>query len=311
MTTTVIGVDLGGTKILSRLVDPITGAASGRAKTATPSTGIDGVIEAIAGTVDTLDPDGEVAAVGVGVPGPVRDGVVLRCPNIAGWDRPVELRARLAERLGRAAVVANDVNAGAAAEHRLGAGRGVDDLLAVFVGTGVGGGLVLDGALRDGPRGLAGEFGHLTVVPDGRPCGCGGRGHLEAYAGKAGIVAEARRRHAESPNALIEMVQDGSMKSRHLAKAMEQGDETTLELLDEATTALAVGIGSIATVVDLPLVVLGGGIVDKLGEPWVAQIADRLDLGGFGADVVDLAIAHRLDDAGSVGAAVLAADALV
>lgn len=306
----VIGVDLGGTKVLSRIVDPTTGATEGRAKVPTPRTGLDDVVDALVGTVDKLDPDAAIGAVGVGVPGPVRDGVVLRCPNIVGWDEPFPLRERLEARLGRTVVVVNDVDAGAVAEHRLGAGRGVDDLMAVFVGTGVGGGLVLDGRLRSGPRGLAGEFGHLTVVENGRLCGCGGRGHVEAYAGKAGIEAEARRRHELAPNALIELAQEGRIKSRHVATALEAGDPTTIDLIDEAARALGSAIGSMATVVDLPLVVLGGGIVDRLGDAFVDRIRDHLDLGGFGSGVVELTIAHRVDDAGSVGAAVLAADRL-
>ncbi len=305
-----IGVDLGGTKVLSRIVDPTTGATEGRAKVPTPRTGIDDVVDAIVGTVTTLDPEGAIRAIGVGVPGPVADGVVLRCPNIAGWDEPYPLRERLEQRLGRPVVVVNDVDAGAVAEHRLGAGRGTDDLLAVFAGTGVGGGLVLDGRLRTGPRGLAGEFGHLTVVENGRPCGCGGYGHVESYAGKAGIEAEARRRHADEPNHLIGLAQEGRIKSRHLAAALEAGDETTIALIDDAARALGSAIGSLATVVDLPLVVLGGGIIDRLGDAFVDQIRGHLDLGGFGADTVELVLAERLDDAGAVGAAALAADVL-
>ncbi len=116
-----------------------------------------------------------------------RDGVVDRCPNIPGWDKPVAVAKTLAKALDRPVVVANDVNCGAVAEHRVGAGRGVDDLMAMFVGTGVGGGIILDGRLIEGSRGMAGEVGHITVIDDGRVCGCGERGHLEAYAGRAGI----------------------------------------------------------------------------------------------------------------------------
>ena len=133
---------------------------------------------------------------------------------------------------------------------------------------------------------------------------------MEAYAGKAGIEAEARRRHAEEPNELISLAQEGRIKSRHLAAAVEAGDETTLALLDEAARALGSAIGSLATVVDLPLVVLGGGIIDRLGEPFVDQIRGHLDLGGFGAGIVELVLAERLDDAGAVGAAALASDVL-
>lgn len=306
----VVGVDLGGTKILTRLVDVETGDSKGRQKTPTPKDGPDAVLDAIAELVNDLDGSDSSHAIGVGVPGLVTsDGVVHRCPNIAGWDRPVAVADELSERLGRPVVVANDVNCGAVAEHRVGAGQGVDDLMAVFVGTGVGGGLVLDGQLVDGTRGMAGEIGHLTVVDDGRICGCGERGHLEAYAGRAGMEREARRLvDAGRPSSLVERVGDSPMKSRHFADALADGDEVTHELLDDAVQALAIALGNAATLLDLPRIVLGGGVVDKLGQPFVDQIVGSLAFGGFGPTVCDVALAERLDDAGVVGAALLAAD---
>ena len=308
----VVGVDLGGTKILTRLVEPETGASKGRAKIPTPKEGPASVLEAIVGLIAELPGADAADAIGVGVPGLVdADGVVSRCPNIAGWDQPVAVRAELEKMLGRPVVVANDVNCGAVAEHRVGAGRGVDDLLAVFVGTGVGGGIILEGRLIVGSRGMAGEFGHITVVDDGRVCGCGERGHLEAYAGRAGIAREARRLAAEGrPNKLVELAGTGAIKSRHVSDALASGDEVAHQLIDDAVHALALGIGNVATLLDLPRVVLGGGVVDKLGQPFLDQIAGSLAFGGFGPTVCDLALAERLDDAGVVGAALLAADAL-
>ncbi len=308
----VVGVDLGGTKILTRVVDVDTGKSVGREKVPTPRTGPKDVLDAIVALVRELDGSDDVGAIGVGMPGLVtRDGVVDQCPNIPGWDEPVAVAKTLAKALDRPVVVANDVNCGAVAEHRVGAGQGVDDLMAVFVGTGVGGGIILDGRLVEGSRGMAGEVGHITVVDDGRVCGCGERGHLEAYAGRAGIEREARRLVERGRKSkLVELAGDSQIKSRHIADAVAAGDEVTNELLDDAVKALAIGVGNMATILDLPRVVLGGGVIDKLGQPFIDQIAGSLSFGGFGPTVCELALAQRLDDAGVVGAALLAADRL-
>jgi len=325
-----IGVDLGGTKILARWIDPVTGRARGRHKAVTPTTGPADVLEAVADTVRALDPDGRAVAVGVGVPGFVIDGrVVVRCANIAGWDTPIDVAEHLGAALRRPVVVGNDVNCGALAEFRLSVGQpeihaaGHDgpptaetvatttrrDLLAVFVGTGVGGGLILDGRLVTGPRGMVGEIGHVTTTPGGALCGCGERGHLEAYAGRAGLERRAREAAAAGrPNKLVELAGASTIKSRHLARALEEGCEVTAGLVADATDALGLVIGNAATLLDLRHVVLGGGVVDKLGQPFVDQIAASPSFGGLGPDLCALRLARRLDDAGVVGAAILAAD---
>lgn len=308
----VVGVDVGGTKILARLVDPKTGEAKGWAKSSTPKTGLDDVFDTVEAVVNELlegqKATDDYSAVGIGVPGPVNsDGLVEQCPNINGWDHPVQLADLMGERLGTDVVVSNDVNCGAVAEHRVGAGQDVDSLLAVFVGTGVGGGIVLDGELVVGSRGMVGEIGHVTVEPGGRPCGCGGSGHLECYAGRAGIDREARRRiEAGAAPFLLDQVGDGPIKSRHLQAGVEAKDPLTLELLDEAVHALAQAIGNSVSLMDIPLVVLGGGIVDRLGQPFLDDIMASPRFGGFGADVTRLVLAERLEDAGAVGAALLA-----
>lgn len=307
----IIGVDLGGTKILARAVDPVTGAATGRVKSPTPD-GPAAVLDALADVITRVDGFDAASGVGIGVPGFVdRDGVVAKCPNIAGWDEPVPVAAELSERLARPVVVANDVNCGVVAEHRLGAGAGQTNLLAVFVGTGVGGGLIVDGSLAAGDRGMTGEIGHVTVTPGGRPCGCGGLGHLESYAGRAGIEWEVRNRVASGRRELLaELAAGGPIKSRHIARGLDEGDGTTIELLEQAADALALVIGNAAALLDLPRVVLGGGVVDKLGQPFLDQIRASDRFGGFGPDFVELVAAERIDDAGAIGAAILAADRL-
>lgn len=308
----VVGVDLGGTKILVREVTPSKGKASGRVKEVTPKDGPDSVIDALVETIKRSENWSTAAAIGVGVPGFVeRSGVVAKCPNIAGWDHPVAVADILQARLGKPVVVANDVNCGVVAEHRMGAGQGSSNLLAVFVGTGVGGGLIMNGSLVEGDRGMTGEIGHVTVEPDGRPCGCGGLGHLEAYAGRAGIEAEVRRRTAAGQDELlVDLAQDGAIKSRHLAKGLEAADTTTIELLAGAADALALVIGNAGALLDLPRVVLGGGVVDKLGEPFLDDIRRSKNFGGFGSSTLEVVAAERLDDAGAIGAAIIAADRL-
>lgn len=306
----VIGVDLGGTKILARHVDPASGKATGREKVPTPKDGPEVVLEMVAKTARKLDGFKDAATVGIGVPGFVVDhSVVLRCPNIVGWDSPVDVGAILSKELGKTVVVANDVNCGAVAEYRYGAGSEVNDMLAVFVGTGVGGGLVLDGQLRAGRSGTAGEIGHLTVVPNGRVCGCGGRGHLEAYAGRAGIDRQAKALAAAGRrNALADLAGGSMVKSRHIERALKEGDEVAQELIEDAVKALAQAIGNVGTILDLKHAVLGGGVVDKLGQGFVDQITASSAFGGFEPSDIKLVLADRLDDAGVLGAAVLAAD---
>lgn len=311
----IVGVDLGGTKILARMYHfSGKGAggvkASGRVKMSTPKDGPDAVLDHLVDLVKKLDDWDEADAVGVGLPGPVTPhGVVSHCPNIVGWDDPVPAAEILSSALGKPVAVANDVNCGAVAEHRVGAGVGHSDMLAIFVGTGVGGGLILDNKLVPGPRGLVGEVGHMTIVPGGRPCGCGGFGHLETYAGRAGMVAEARRQAANGgTNFLVEQVGDGSIKSRHFAVGLEANDPLTLQLIGEAADALAQVIGNLSTMLDLPLVVLGGGLADRLGDDLLDRIAASPSYGGFGPDTVEVVMAKRLDDAGAVGAALLALD---
>jgi glucokinase len=300
-----IGIDLGGTKVLGSLVEG--GEVRAQEKRSTPvEGGPDDVVALIAEVVEALGGPGD--GVGIGAPGvvDVEGGIVSRAPNLPGWTRSVPLRELLSEALGGAPVaIDNDVNVAALAEHRLGAGRGVDDLLCVFVGTGVGGGLILDGRLRRGPSGLAGEIGHMIVQPGGRPCGCGGFGHLESYAGRAGLEREARRRHeGGEATVLLDLAKHGRMKSSVFAKALDAGDAITRELLDEAIEALGVALSATTALVDVELVVVGGGLADRLGQAFVdrmqAAVTERL----FGPPLRCVPAALG-DDAGTIGASLL------
>jgi glucokinase len=304
-----VGVDLGGTKVQAVKVVGDEVVASSRRST--PPGGPDAVVAVVAEAVRELGELRDVAAVGVGAPGAIEagSGVVRRAPNLEGFDVPVPLGPLLADALGGVTVaVDNDVNVAALAEHRLGAGAGSDDLLAVFVGTGVGGGLVLGGQVRRGPGGVAGEIGHVVVKDGGRRCGCGGRGHLEAYAGRAGMERTARKRAAGGTKTkLVKLAGDGRMKSSVFARALEDGDRLARELVDEAAEALGAALASAVALVDLDRVVLGGGLGDRLGPPFVQAVQrathERLFVPEAPFSVVPAALG---DLAGARGAALLA-----
>ena len=308
-----IGIDLGGTKIFGVRLKGADGTVAGEAKGKTPTHGGPlGVVDAIAEVVQELGGVGPGDVIGVGAPGviDVDKGVVRAAPNLPGWIEPFALGPALAETLGiERALIDNDVNVGVVAEHRMGAGRGASELLGVFVGTGVGGGLILDGRLRRGRTGLAGEIGHVVVKAGGRPCGCGGRGHLEAYAGRAGMERRARELEAKGQDtALVELAKAKRMTSSVWAKALAAGDQVAITLIDEAVGALGRAIAGAVLLLDIELVVIGGGLADRLGPAFVGRIeqAARSELFGGGASPVRIVPAELGDRAGAIGAALLA-----
>jgi glucokinase len=301
-----IGVDLGGTKIYGVVVDGVEVLATAKRKTPREATP-DEVIHRIVRVVEDLGGVEGIESIGVGAPGPVdASGTVLVAPNLTGWDGPVPLAALLAQSLHRPVTVENDVSAATFAEHRAGAARGVADVLGVWVGTGVGGGLVIGGRLVRGERGGAAEIGHMAVRPGGRRCGCGGSGHLEAYAGRAGMEAEARRRHAAGePTQLVEEAGDRRITSRVWADALAAGDVVATEIVAEGAEMLAVALASAAALVDMTAVVIGGGLAERLGDPWREEVARRLGDLSFGPPPSVVA-AVLGDPGGALGAALLA-----
>ena len=310
MSVPVVGVDLGGTTVLGALVDPARTGLEGvldDAKSPTPTDGVDSVLGAVEALVRRLDP--EPSSVGIGTPGVVEPGTgrVLLAPNLSGFDRPVDVGRLLEDRLGCPVAVGNDVNVAALGEVRAGAGVGYDDVLAVWLGTGLGAGLVLDGRLRVGPHGLAGELGHAVVVPGGRVCGCGGRGHLEAYIGRRALEIRARELHASGrPSQLVEAAGDGPMKSKVFRAAYDAGDPVARELIDEGIGLLGVAVVNVAITVDIGAVVVGGGLGERFADLVTEQLASALrTLGHAGIEPTVLQAALG-DHAGALGAARLA-----
>lgn len=308
-----IGIDLGGTKIYGVRIkgsDREHPEVVAEAKGKTPLQGGPlGVVDAIAKVVADLG-GGPSDVIGVGAPGviDVERGVVRAAPNLPGWVDPFPLGPALAETLGVGRVVVdNDVNVGIVAEHRLGAGRGANEMLGVFVGTGVGGGLILEGRLRRGATGIAGEIGHVVVTPGGRACGCGGRGHLEAYAGRAGMERQARHLEATGTDTvLVELARTKRMTSSVWAKALAAGDQVAINLVDDAVGALGRAVAAVLMTLDLELVVVGGGLADRLGPTFVGRVEQAVRSELFaGGSPVRVVPAELGDRAGALGAALL------
>jgi glucokinase len=307
-----VGIDLGGTKIYAVVFDGAKVLAEGKTKTPTQG-GPLAVVDAMAAVVRELGPIEHLAGVGVGAPGVIdpHDGTVQQAPNLPGWMEPFDVADALSSALdGVPVTVDNDVNVGTLAEHRLGAGKGADDLLGVFAGTGIGAGVVLDGELRRGPTGAAGEIGHMIVRRGGRLCGCGGRGHLEAYAGRAAMERRARDLEQKGRDTiLVDLAPGRRMTSGVFVKALAAGDAVAIELIDDAVGALGVAIASAVSVLDIALVVVGGGLADRLGPSFVGRVEEacRADVFPRNPDlrIVPAALGDR---GGSMGAALMAAE---
>jgi glucokinase len=307
-----VGIDLGGTKIYAVVFDGAKVLAEGKAKTPVQG-GPLAVVDAMAAVVRQLGPMDKVEGVGVGAPGVIdpNDGTVQQAPNLAGWMEPFDVAGALSSALdGLPVAVDNDVNVGTLAEYRLGAGKGADNLLGVFAGTGIGAGVVLDGELRRGPTGAAGEIGHMIVRRGGRLCGCGGRGHLEAYAGRAAMERRARDLERKGRDTmLVDLAPARRMTSGVFVKALSAGDGVATELIDDAVGALGVAIASAVSLLDIALVVVGGGLADRLGPPFVERVQQACLADVFPRNpelrIVPAALGDR---GGSMGAALMAAE---
>jgi glucokinase len=280
------GIDLGGTKIQTAIVDG-GGKVLGESRQPTPTSGgpqdvADAMVAALreaAGEagVETSALDG----VGVGSPGDVDEasGVVSGARNLPGWDNSFPLAEVLMKDLGAEVRVGNDVQVATEAEFHLGAGREFQSLIGVFWGTGVGGGLVLGGEPWLG-RGAAGEIGHMVVKRGGAKCPCGRKGCLEAYAGRAAMEAEARRQHAEGVKTdlfkLMRKHDRDRLTSGIWERALDHADHLAENLLDRAIEALGTGIASAVNLLDPEAVIIGGGLGVRFGERYMEALTKEM-----------------------------------
>lgn len=314
MASVVVGVDLGGTKIQAAALRDRN--VIGTARVRTPSRGARLVIEAVVGTVkDALEEAGasaeDLAAVGIGAPGLVdtEEGTVSRASNVPGFLRKVLLGSVVSKLLGDVPVkVENDVRAAVLGEFRRGAGRPYRDILGVFAGTGVGGGLVLGGRLRHG-AGAAGEIGHTLVADGGRPCPCGRDGHLEAYAGRRGMEMEVQRRIAAGEKTVLLQIMEERGRDRLtsgvIARALDRSDNMAHALVADAVWALGVALANAHNLLDLDAILIGGGLPDRLGPPFVERVGAAIGPRLF-ARAPDILPAALGDLSGAIGAAVIA-----
>jgi glucokinase len=308
------GLDLGGTKIQAVVTD---GASTvlGQARRETPRSGSPEAVvfelaEALREALDAagVEPLG-LAGIGVGAPGSIdaATGTVLQVPNIDGWDAPFPLGPALAAELDRPVRIGNDVNVAVEAERRFGAGQGFDSFLGVFWGTGVGGGIVMEGKHLVG-RGSAGEIGHVCSKPGGRRCNCGLEGCVEAYAGGRALEERARELAKERPTVLFELMEKRGrdrLTSGVWLRALQAGDKVAEELILRAVQALGVGIGTAVTLLDVEAVVIGGGLGERLGPDWLARIEAAANEHTFFGEKPVYKLAELGDLGGAIGASLL------
>jgi glucokinase len=307
-----IGVDVGGTKVAGGLVAE-DGKVLARSRRETPSTDPQATEDTIALLVQELAGSTNVAGVGIAAAGFIDEkrSTVLFAPNVAWRDEP--LRADVQKRVGLPVIVENDANAAAWGEAKFGAGQGHDHLLMVTVGTGIGGGLVLDGRLYRGRFGIAGEVGHMRVVPEGIRCGCGNKGCWEQYASGSALVREARdlaAAHSPLAERLLALAggRPEGITGPIVTQAAKEGDPAAVELFDDMGRWLGAGLATLAAVLDPGCFVIGGG-VSEAGDLLLAPARDSYyrSLSGRGhRPQAELRLAALGNDAGMVGAADLA-----
>lgn len=317
----VAGIDLGGTKILAGVVDA-EHRILGRAKRATPAR--EGASAILSAMLDALNEAlatagvkaGDLAGVGVGSPGPldVDAGVILFSPNLNV--KQFAIGPDLAKAIDRPVMVQNDVRVGGYGEFKLGAGRGYNDLIAIFVGTGIGGCFIKDGKVVAGHTGNAGEVGHLIVKAGGPKCGCGSRGCMEALASKTAIARRVGKMIRKGiPTALKSRLdaKTNRLKSKDLAAAMLAGDVVAIEEVHRAAHFLGLGVASLINVIGPELVIIGGGVTNALGNSYLdlVRAAARPNTLADRAGKIGIVPGALGDNAGILGAALLARERFV
>ena len=317
MSSHVVGVDMGGTKILAAVVDAEgnilnTSKIPTQAKSKT-SVVINRIADCIREVIDKSPVDADsIGAIGIGAPGPLDPdtGVVIFAPNL-GW-KDVPLKTELETRVDIPTFVDNDVNVGTLGEHTFGAGRGVKNIVGIFVGTGIGGGIILNGKLFHGASRTAGEIGHIIVKAGGPRCGCGNRGCLEALASRTAMTKEFKKAiEKKGKKSILSNLTGGDLgliRSGVLAKALHSNDKLTKKVFKNATKYLGIGIGSIVNFLNPEMIILGGGVVEAVGDKFLNDIRKATDKYALPDTLkgVQIVGAQLGDNAGVLGAAALA-----
>ena len=308
-----IGIDVGGTKVLGGVVDEA-GKVLTTARKDTPRQGGSALTQTIADVAKELLQQHSVASVGVSAAGFVSSDrkTMLATPNIADWNG-VDLDNQLTKLIGLPVVIENDANAAAWGEAKFGAGKNQDHMMMLTVGTGIGGGIVVNGALYRGAFGIAAEFGHMRVVPEGHICGCGARGCFEQYASGNALLRHAREAISASPEVARNLLSRGDgtvagLTGQAITDAARDGDPVALAAFNTTGQWLGAGIASLAVLLDPACVVIGGGVIDA-GEILLKPTRESLErnMPFAGKHPYPTLIAAELgNEAGLVGVADLA-----
>ena len=279
-----ICLDVGGTKVLGAIFnenDEIIfrlkkrSTAKGSASADVEAVIVEVVEEMIASSgIDRQD----INAIASCAPGVIDQdrGVVLFCPNLP-W-RDYDIASAMKARFGVPFFVGNDVNLGVLGEHVYGAAKGYRNVVGFFIGTGMGGGLILNNELFTGHRFKAAEYGHMIVDPKGPRCGCGQRGCLEAFSSKTGMTNYMRKQIAKGRRSMMEeAIQDGVFRSKKLKKAVAAGDPVACEAVDRACHYLAIATGNMIDTISPDLILYGGGVMEAMGPVFMEKILAELD----------------------------------
>lgn len=321
MTELRLGIDVGGTKILGVVLDPTDPREPVAVRRSSTPANFDDVVNALRDVIELLRADASqrgdtVSSIGIGVPGVVdRDGVLRGAPNLlSAVDAP--LRDRVEQAVGSPVLIENDANCALWAEAELGAGRGASDIVMVALGTGIGGAVMVDGRLRVGAHGFAGEPGHMVVSRDGVLCPCGRRGCWERYASGAGLAWLAQQAvgpagERSGANRIVELAGGDplAIRGEHVTTAADEGDDIARAVFEEFARWVAVGIGSLMNILDPDLVIIGGGLIDH-SRHYLERVRDLLAAEVLGAGAhrpIPIAAASLGPMAGAIGAALLAA----
>jgi glucokinase len=313
------GIDLGGTKIQAVVVDERF-TVLGQERMPTPTRGgpadvAAAMVAAVRGAAEAAEAEpSELSSIGVGSPGDVDDagGTVTSARNLPGWEGTFPLAAALSDELGPPVSLGNDVNVATMAEATLGSGRGYQSMLGVFWGTGVGGGIVIDGKLWLG-RDAAGEIGHMVVKIGGAKCPCGRHGCMEAYAGRGAMETRARElvRKGEQTDLFEIMEKRGRTRltSGIWARALVRQDPMAVRLVERAIEALAAAVASAVNLLDVEAVILGGGLGVRLGDPYRKRLEHAMLPHVFVDNRPPPVLLAQLGDlGGAIGAALLASE---
>ena len=313
----VVGVDLGGTNMQAIVVDPTNKIVGRKHARTEPQRGADDVIDRLVEIVNDACREAgtsltEIGAVGIAAAGAIDipNGIILVAPNLH-WEN-LPLLDRLREKIGRPVVLENDVNGAVWGEHHLGAGAGHGDVLGVWVGTGIGGGLILDGHIHHGAFFTAGEIGHTILTPNGGP----GQRTVEDHCGRNGVIRALREQLDSHPESMLNEVGKGdgvTIDMGMLAEAYAAGDALTQQVVHRAADLLGIAIANWVTVLALDTVIVGGGMTEALGEPYLQQIRRSFEATVFPARsrACRLVSTQLKGDAGPLGAALLARQLVV